>query len=202
MAAIDDHIKEIESFRRAKNYTSMRELGYRLWDKLNGGTPKHHITRAKILYEFHMAAFQRYKDGRGNKAHELTLSLELAKDSRSEAEQGGDLAGMLFTDMNIYGHILPAMGKWQEGMSGIRTTLEKAQGHSTSPDAQRFERIQMNCLLFLIDFTVEHIKGNGAEVPGWLMSVEHNSVFQAECAKNPDWGNEYRNKVSRYIETK
>ena len=197
-------VAEVEKARRAKDYTKMQRLAGACLAELEGDqSPEVCKMRAKINYELHMAAFQQAKDTPGGSVKLLRLSMTIAEHSSAQAKLAKDLAGELFPQMNIGGHLLPALGRWKEGIGLLQSTLKKAKAgmsKASVEDAYRLSRVAMNCYLLLIDIAIAN-NGRPADVKHWQKAAEATAVFTKEY-KDSSYGRERARKAQEFTKRK
>lgn len=187
----------IKHARREKDYPLMEESVATF--EANFGTDKSLEVlkiRPEVTYELHMKAFQQAQAL-------LQKSLELANRSAKEARKIGDLAGELFAQMNIGGHLLPALGECDRGIVVLQKTIEKAEDampEASPENAYRLSRVSMTCYLLLVEIAIAHDE-NPVDVTRWQKAAEATAVFAKEY-KDSDWGRERIRKAQKYIESK
>lgn len=188
-------ITEVEKARRAEDYGTMHAAADVVLDILADDPSREAFkARAKISYELHMAAYQRQL---------YRLSMGLAEQSANEAHQAGDTVGELFIKVNIGGLLLPAMGRWSEGIVMHRVTLGEVSSllpGASSEDTVRLHRVAMNCYAQLIDLAVDH-DGDPVEVGDWAGKLESNPFYVANESQS-EWGPARLKKARDFVATK
>ncbi len=105
----------LEKARRAGRYRLMRHLAKvvmteaEILERREGA-----FVRCRVLYELHMAAYQRAMATDGKLKRALVLrSLDFVKESKREAQAAHYSLGALYAQMNISGLIYPALDRWE-----------------------------------------------------------------------------------------
>jgi len=182
-------LRAIETARRDERYNLLRRLASALTDEVDGEVqPTRGIVRSRVLYELHMAAFQQATKSTGRQARALLRSsMSLANKSALEADTAGDRLGVLHTEMNASGLILPAMGQWREALEmSIRTSeeAEKIAVASDTSDADRTRafRVAANCYIHRGRIIVKQ-KLDPMELAHLREKIDANPVYQDQFRK-------------------
>jgi len=175
MSEIDALVADVERARRLKDYTNMHATADLVVDALlaSPGPPEYRAL-AKVEYELHMAAYDQSL---------YHLSRYHADRSAEWPRKAGDLVGELFIHMNIGGLLLPAMGKWEDGVVMHQSTLGRvvALYPSASPEDQgRLDRIAMNCYAQCIRHLAQEDRSAPKEIERYCALLEANPLYQAQ----------------------
>jgi hypothetical protein len=162
---VGELLADIEKARRDKDYISMWGLSHKLQGELvdDASSDACAAARAKMLYEHHMAAYQ--------EGH-FETSMELAQQSALEARKANDPVGALFTQLNISGLLLPALGKRAEGF-----TLSLSVYAEATAIVDRANRVAVDALFHQIKMIMED-SGPRSEVKRLLDLAETNPLYQ------------------------
>ena len=169
---IVDLLADLEKARRRGDYSEMQVAADNATVLLVDDTSSEAFkARAKISYELHMGAYQQGK---------FELSLQLAEKSVDEAQKAGDAVGVLFTKMNIGGLLLPAMGKWRDGVNMHQQTLaevERLLPAAPKEDVPRLQRVAMNCYCHNIRHSVANASSDVDHIAEWRDKLVLNPIF-------------------------
>ena len=173
-------LKAIETTRRGCDYYAMQKAVDTLLARIVHDTSEAAFRiRAKVNYERHMAAWQQ--------GH-INDSMNLAVLSKEAAIKGNDAIGVLFAEMNIGGHLLPALGEWQEGLyllAGVCNSANAILAQEATPEARlRAQRVAMNGYALRIRIAIENTEFWLA-VEEWLGELRKNPVFLSY--KGEEW---------------
>lgn len=184
---IESLCQGVEEARKAQDYETMlvlaKDAGAEIGKDNTQVAWKFH---AKLTYELHMAFWQMATQRKA--VPTLDFSLYLAECSAAEATNAGDKAGALYAEMNISGLILPALGRWEEGMTLSEQVDAEAEALAKTirepKEAHRAARISVNTRLHRIKMLMEHA-GTFQQIGLLIESVERCPAYMAE--KNQGW---------------
>ena len=180
---IEAALVDIEKARREERYADMNNDSHAVLAKLHGDqSARAWRWRSRVSYERHMAKWQK------KEIHESYL---LAMQSAREARLGGDSIGILFAEVNLGGHILPAQGKWEEGYRllarAYMTAVNIRSQTRDSAEMPRSERVSMNALTLRIALAIKYTH-DWLYVEEWLEALRANSIFA--LYKEEGWARE------------
>ncbi len=155
IAVSQDDLAKLEKLRRSKQYPATYRFHTELLAKLESSiAPEAELARSRIYYEMSMVPLQTAWDAPGSK--ELPALYDearrLANHSARHAHNAGDPIGVMFAEVNIGGHILPGLGKTQEGLKMLKRILEQAQTLLHGCDgmsAKRLEQVLSNTRILI-----------------------------------------------------
>jgi len=143
----------MEQLRRGENYPALQRLTDELLAKLGDSIePAAELVRSRVYYERSMVPLQVAWKTPGDARTQYEDACALAGLSARHAHNAGDPIGVMFAEVNIGGHILPGLGKTQEGLKMLKRILEQAQAlvcGSDEKSAKRLERVLSNTRILI-----------------------------------------------------
>ncbi len=199
--ALLSRVKAIEEARRARRYAQMYTLAMSIVQELRDeNTDEIWRIRSRITYELHMARYQLAMESDPPNQEFLRESMAIAGISAEEARRGHDPAGALHAEMNISGLLMPALGRWAEGMMRSRLVGLRADAFATESadesERSRLLKVAMNTYFHRIRITMEHgLKASNVEE--LLEQLDKNLVYQQ--LRNETWAIEAIEKARAYV---